>query len=443
MGKSESTQCYSHCIEARQAHDLSSGPKENRGSAASTVGEGEGGEEEGLIQPQPGWECPSRDTTNDESQQRIGAREVGVEFTPDFGQHLRVEVGMSSRMATVQFALVACGLWATGCCLSVPLSAQAQSAWVQLQDSSPEHAFVLDVPKGWTARAGAFRLGYSDVRLMVDLKSPDGKTNVRLGEVSIPAYALPTPYHPREGEFVDLGAQAQLTVASYHTGQQYAEKYAQSRFKQSCKSLTPEAHAASVSIPDYLPPDPAAKSSSAGEVSYRCDSGSGAMTAFVYAKTNLGEKLWTVRTLVSYLAPPEQASLAADVAQLCVRSFRLNPQWVERQNQMDAEALDDQRQRQAGRVRQIQMQVAQFEQSMQAMQQQVASFERGQQRSAAQSEEWGNILTGITPTVDSLGNRLDVWTGTKSRYWENGRGTIINSDVVPPGGGWTERKTPQ
>jgi hypothetical protein len=322
-------------------------------------------------------------------------------------------------------------------------TAQAQSAWVQLQDSSPEHAFGLDVPKGWTAKAGAFRLGYSDVRLMVDLKSPDGKTNVRLGEVSIPAYAIPSQNYPREGEFVDLGAQAQLTVASYHTGQQYAEKYAQSRFEEPCKRLTPEAHPASVSIPDYLPPDPAAKSSSAGEVSYRCDSGSGAMTVFVYARTNLGEGLWTVRTLVSYLAPPEQASLAADVAQRCVRSFRLNPQWVARQQQMDADALDYQRQRQAGRVRQIQMQVAQFEQSMKAMQQQVASFERGQQRSAAQSEAWGNILTGITPTVDPLGNRREVWTGTKSRYFENGSGTIINSDVVPPSGGWTELKTLQ
>jgi hypothetical protein len=134
--------------------------------------------------------------------------------------------------------------------------------------------------------------------------------------------------------------------------------------------------------------------------------------------------------------------LATDVLQRCVRSFRLNPQWVERQKQMDAYALDYQRQRQAGRIRQIQMQVAQFEQSMKAMQQQVASFERGQQRSTAQSEEWGNILTGITPTVDPLGNRRDVWTGTHSRYFENGQGTIINSDVVPPGGGWTELRTP-
>jgi len=123
---------------------------------------------------------------------------------------------------------------------------------------------------------------------------------------------------------------------------------------------------------------------------------------------------------------------------------------------MDAEALDYQRQRQAGRIRQIQVQVAQFEQSMKAMQQQVASFERGQQRSAAQSEEWGNILTGITPTVDPMGNRQDVWTGTKSRYFKNEQAhhrqlrrctarwrldgakdapAITNRDCVSPGGG--------
>ncbi len=347
-----------------------------------------------------------------------------------------MDVGMSCRTVL----LLTCGLFATSCFLCVPLGAQVKS-WVQLQDPSPEHGFVLDVPKDWAVKAGMLRLGYSDVRLMVDVKSPDGKVNVRLGEVSIPAYALPTPSHPREGDFVDLGAQAQLTVASYRTGQQYAEKYAQSRFKELCKSLTPDAHAPSISIPDNLPPDPAAKSSTSGEVTYRCDSGSGAMTVFVYAKTNLSERLWIVRNLVSYLAPPEQVPSATDVLQRCVRSFRLNPQWVERQKRMDAEALDYQRQRQAGRIRQLQMQVAQFEQSMKAAQQQVASFERGQQRSAAQSEEWGNILTGITPTVDPLGNRQEVWTGTKSRYFKNEQGTIVNSDVVPPGGGWTELGT--
>lgn len=38
---------------------------------------------------------------------------------------------------------------------------------------------------------------------------------------------------------------------------------------------------------------------------------------------------------------------------------------------------------------------------------------------------------------DPLGNPRDVWTGTKSRYWTNGTGVVINSDD-PPGGGWQQ-----
>ena len=51
MGQSESTQCYSHCIEARQAHHLGGRPKENRGGTAGKVGEGESCKEVGCLEP--------------------------------------------------------------------------------------------------------------------------------------------------------------------------------------------------------------------------------------------------------------------------------------------------------------------------------------------------------------------------------------------------------
>jgi hypothetical protein len=50
MGKSESTQCCSNRIEARQAHNISSRQEENRGGTAGTVGEGESAAEEDLGQ---------------------------------------------------------------------------------------------------------------------------------------------------------------------------------------------------------------------------------------------------------------------------------------------------------------------------------------------------------------------------------------------------------
>jgi hypothetical protein len=69
-------------------------------------------------------------------------------------------------------------------------------AWTSWQDPN-EQAFTVEVPKGWTIKGGAFRIGYSDVRPMVDMISPDGKTEVRLGDVAIPPYAIPTRYPRR------------------------------------------------------------------------------------------------------------------------------------------------------------------------------------------------------------------------------------------------------
>jgi len=111
---------------------------------------------------------------------------------------------------------------------AICLLAAAQMGWVSFQDPV-ESAFTLDVPQGWTAKGGLFRMGYSDARPMVDIQSPDGRIDVRLRDVAIPSYFVPNQLHPREGEIYDLGAQAQLTVARYRSAQEYVGLYAESR----------------------------------------------------------------------------------------------------------------------------------------------------------------------------------------------------------------------
>lgn len=305
--------------------------------------------------------------------------------------------------------------------------------WVKFQDPF-EHAFSADVPKGWAAKGGVFRLGYSDARPMVDLVSPDGRMNIRLGDVGIPLYSVPNQFH-REGAIYDLGAQAQLTVARYRSGQEYATAYAQSRFKNLCTSFTAQAPSSQPPVHDSLPEDVAPQRSSTGQAGYVCGSGRDAKIAYVYAKTALYQGFWTVRTLGSFSAPSDQVSLARAILLRCSESFRISPEWTQRQRQFDQEALIYQQQRQQNRRRAISMQVAQFEAGMRAMQNQVNSFERGQARQAAQVESVGNILTGITPTVDPYGNPRNVWTGAKNGYWTNGTGQVINSDISP-GPGW-------
>ncbi len=318
--------------------------------------------------------------------------------------------------------------------IALAVSAAAQISWVGFQDSV-ERAFTVDVPKDWTVKGGLFRMGYSDARPMLDIQSPDGRVNVRLRDVAIPSYFVPNQLHPREGEIYDLGAQAQLTVARYRTGQEYAGLYAQSRFKSACQNLTAQPSDASAPLKDFLPEDVSPIQSSVGQATYRCDSGPGARVAYVYARTSLYQGFWQVQTLASFIAPADQVSLARGILRKAAESFRLNSQWVQYQKQMDQQALDYQRARQEGRRRQLSQQVAEFEMKMQSMKNQVSAFERQQARQASQVTSFGNVLTGITPTLDPLGNPRDVWTGSKSGYWTNGAGQVINSDVSP-GAGW-------
>jgi hypothetical protein len=321
---------------------------------------------------------------------------------------------------------------------AICLLAAAQMGWVSFQDPV-ESAFTLDVPQGWTAKGGLFRMGYSDARPMVDIQSPDGRIDVRLRDVAIPSYFVPNQLHPREGEIYDLGAQAQLTVARYRSAQEYVGLYAESRFKSACAVLVREPSEAPAPVRDFLPDDATPIRSSAAQATYRCDSGQGPRLAFVYARTSLYQGLWQVQTLASFIAPASQVALARTVLQHASESFRLKPQWVQYQKRMDQQALDYQRARQEGRRRQLSRQVAEFEMKMQNMKSQVGAFQRRQVRQSDQVSSVGNVLTGITPTIDPLGNPRDVWTGSKSGYWTNGSGQVVNSDLSP-GAGWREMR---
>jgi hypothetical protein len=301
-----------------------------------------------------------------------------------------------------------------------------------------EQAFTVDVPQGWTVKGGLFRLGYSDVRPMLDLSSPDGRINIRFGDVAIPAYYVPDQLHPTEGDNYDLGAQAQLTIARYRTGQQYAAIYSAGRFKGVCANPASRQPDAGPPLQDP-PQDPPALQNTSGQTASRCDSN---RVTYVYATTSLFQGFWTVRTLASFIAPADQAANARSILVRCAASFKVTPRWRQRQKQMDQDAIAYQQARQQQRRRDLSQQVAQFEMQMQGMRNQVGAFERQQARQAGQVESVGNTLTGLTPTVDPLGNPRTVFTGSKNGYWIDGNGRVVNSDLSP-GAGWRELKPTQ
>ncbi len=316
--------------------------------------------------------------------------------------------------------------------------ADAGIAWTQYEDPF-ERAFTLDVPQGWTVKGGMFRLGYSDARPMVDMHSPDGKIAIRLGDLSVPVYAAPTsPYHTREGEVYDLGAQGQLIVAKYHTGPEFAALYAEGRFNSVCSNPQPDASAPQFVAPGYEPEDTGVKESSTGQITYRCDSKGEPRVAFAYVKTANYGPLWAVPEVLSYIAAPEDVSTARDILRHCAQSFHISPEWLEYKKRMDAEGLEYQRERQMGRIRQLQQQQQQFEAQMQAMKNQANAFEQHMAQERGQFEQMDNVINGVTPTTDPLtGETRKVWTGTQNNYWVNGLGQVVNSNSNPaPGQNW-------
>lgn len=317
--------------------------------------------------------------------------------------------------------------------------ADASIAWTQYQDPL-EHAFTLDVPRGWTVKGGMYRLGYSDARPMVDMHSPDGKISIRLGDLSVPVYTVPSQFHSREGEVYDLGAQGQLIVARYHTGPEFAALYSQARFNSVCSNPQPDASASEFTPPNYLPDDAGVKQSSTGQITYRCVSNGEPRVAFAYVKTSNYGALWAVPDVVSYIAAPDDVSSARDILRHCAQSFHITPEWLQYKARMDAEGLEYQRQRQAGRMRQLQQQQQEFEARMQAMKNQANAFEQHMSQERSQFQQMDDVINGVTPTTDPLtGETRKVWTGTQSNYWVNGLGQVVNSNSNPaPNQNWHE-----
>jgi len=319
--------------------------------------------------------------------------------------------------------------------LASALHAQAagwNGGWARMEDPV-ERAFTLEVPRGWTWSGGAYRLGYGDIRVMVDIWSPDGKTNFRYGDVWFAeSYALPNKYH-REGEAQDLGALGQGTYAAYRTGQQFAELYARQSFRGVCRSLIPQrtepplAHDTSVHHQGN-------GQVSEGEAGYRCETPQGLRYAYAYARTTLTTSQpfanlppttgWTP-LLVSYLTPPDQVPIAVSIARHLGGSFQLNPKWRQYQNEMDRQGTAYAIARAQRRITQQQEQFASF---TQRMNEQVSHFQQGQARQQAQVDNFLQGLNGVVPTKDPSHPLVDQ--GTHQGKWNCG-GRIYDSDLSP------------
>jgi hypothetical protein len=299
------------------------------------------------------------------------------------------------------------------------VSATAQTNWVTLRDTR-EQAFSIDAPKGWVIRGGMFRLGPIDTRPLVIMTSPDGKSNIQIGDRTIPAYALASPALARlgltEGKFAPVLGSWPI-VARYRPADEYVAKYGAAHFGAMCQS--PEAKKIIPTAPRIIKTAYPGGQLTAAEAYFVCTANGQEMLGYVYAETwstapGAGA-LWSVGAIGTFLAPLAQAKEIGEILTGSWKTMAFNPAWAKAQNDLvnaiAAKSSGDLRQHLAASQ-------AQFERSMNAIHQQGDAF--------------SDVLNGTTLTRDSTTGQIrEVATGTGGQQWINGRNTVVESSLSP------------
>ena len=298
-------------------------------------------------------------------------------------------------------------------------ASHAHSSWTSFQDPA-EQAFSLNVPTGWKTIGGTYRFGPLDPRIMVDMVSPDGQVDIRLGDYRVPPFAPLTPTLRSlgftEGSRYTPRNVAQEVVANYRPGWVFADVYGQARFSSACTQLRLK------SMERETPIHPSGQNvtTTAGQVLYSCESASGPRVGYVFAETQYTQMqssgAWMVTWLCSFLAPRERAAEALNTMLHALSTFAVSPQWEFRQLQMNGSAAEGA--------------MSDFKRGMAAIQQ---DYQRRTAASQSQFDEMDRALRGVDLTTDPVDGKQREVVSTGTTHWINGMGDIMDSPTAPGG----------
>jgi hypothetical protein len=290
------------------------------------------------------------------------------------------------------------------------LFAQGSVNWITVRDTR-EQAFSIDVPRGWKSYGGMFRFSSVDARPFVDMTSPDGKTNVRVGDATIGGYATPNRLIPR----------GTPNVAPYAPGDVFSEKYGEARFAHMCQNIqVAQSHSMP---PKYHQPGQGLIRTTGGETIFTCTSGGQAMAGYVYTETLLfgtggPNSQWYVVALGSFIAPVSSAQAAGEILKHSGESLRLNPEWAKMQ-----QALVDEKTREINDATRASIAYGNAERARQA---------RIMGMQTQQNENFNDVINGVTFTRDpETGRTYEVQTLQGGQKWINGNNVVVSSALSP------------
>ena len=238
-----------------------------------------------------------------------------------------------------------CGV-GTAVAQSVPGSSISVPTYVRLTDPL-EQAFSLEVPAGWHSEAGMARRAALQINPYVRSLSADKMTYLMLGEPTLPSFTPPSQMGNaighREGTLYDAGLGGLSLMLRYLPGAEFARLYGQTALQSLCPSLKfsgandrPDlASKANAQWPTVIP-----SRSDGGEARFSCMHNKQEMDVRVEAATritrdNIG---WGVILLQAFIAPKGQGDKAEEILNHMAASVSFSQAWIQKQNQLSAEA---------------------------------------------------------------------------------------------------------
>jgi hypothetical protein len=295
-------------------------------------------------------------------------------------------------------------------------------AWTTVRDQR-EQAFSISVPQGWKVSGGMFRYRVAYPRPTVDMTSPDGMTNVRVGDNTIPNYQNPnpSPYLPKVPNNV-------TPVEPYTTGQVFAQKYGLDRFGSMCQGI--QVTSSQSSQPKYSQQVAGYVSATAGSANFSCTMRGQPMAGYVYAETmqvganKMMPANWYETAIGSWLAPAAQAQNAGAILTYSTSTLVMNPDWTAFQNYIVAVATH--------------INLVTAAKTAQATQQMDQRAEQWRKMMAGEVDDFNDILTGTAFGMDpATGQEIEIPAGSGGPEWLDSQNDV-QSAAMQPGPAYTQ-----
>ncbi len=204
-----------------------------------------------------------------------------------------------------------------------PETSQSQNVQYIVWKDPEKDAFSLDVPSGWNITGGLLEPNPGDLRLGVEIDSPDNKVGVIYGDTRIPLYISMsgkpdslglvdgTEYYPEYNQY--------LKAKQYMTGKEFAKAYANFVLKDIPGVIyngDQDRQDLSQAINEVYRQSGLPLEANAGETTFTIEVNGERWQGYCLAVTasrdlGSGSYLWQVSKLIGYIAPDSRELLAS------------------------------------------------------------------------------------------------------------------------------------